>query len=97
MAPVKIRAGIIVYVRGGGFFIHIASAGLVFFNIVSINICTRGQKDISLNALKKGGREVGGQDYKVSAFTKYFSSTFLCRRLMSKIHTITPFENPSPA
>lgn len=64
MAPVKIRAGIIVYVRGGvGVFIHIASARLVFFNIVSINIWTRSQKDIFLNGLKKR-REVGGEIIK---------------------------------
>lgn len=43
--------------KGGGFFIHIAGAGLVFFNIVSINIWTRGQKDIFHSALeKKEGR-----------------------------------------
>lgn len=59
MAPVKIRAGIIVYVRGGGFFIHIASAGLVFFNMVSINIWTRGQEDIFHSAFeKKGGSKI---------------------------------------
>lgn len=58
---------------GGALYSYSACSRVVCFNGVSINIWTHGQKDVFHCAILKKKR---CQDYKVSAFTKYFSSTF---------------------
>lgn len=59
---------------GGALYSYGACSRVVCFNGVSINIWTRGQKDVFHCAILKKKKRC--QDYKVSAFTKYFSSTF---------------------
>lgn len=78
---------------GGALYSYGACSRVVCFNGVSINIWTRGQKDVFHCAILK--KKKGAKIIKFLPSLNIFPALFFsCRRLMSKIHTITAFQIP---